>query len=233
MDKKQSMTIPKFVWVILLIVVVCIIFLIAVQIPFSQKIDKYNSDHQSADAQINMYKDYLARADEVQASINKMKAECEKKSAALTVNAEKTADDIRDMLKNLDYDLSSLAINERKPDSEGRVSSTGDPLYVTTIKFSFTTTEKKLIETLKFFESESNGSYFVSKISVSEEDKKATTTAGETATEGSGKNVESADKLYVTTLEIQLYFFDMTKNQANVSASSGTSASTSESSAAA
>ncbi len=215
MDKKQSFTIPKFVWVILLILVICIIFLVAVQIPFSQKIDKYNSDHASADSQINMYKDYLARADEVQAKIDEMKAECEKKSAALTINADKTADDIRDMLKDLDYDLSSLSINERKPDSEGRVSATGDPLYVTTIKFSFTTTEKKLIETLKYFESESNGSYFVSKVSVSEEKTTATTTEGETAAEGSKQTAESADKLYVTTLEIQLYFFDLTKNQAN------------------
>ncbi len=215
MDKKQSFTIPKFVWVILFILVVCIIFLVAVQIPFSQKIDKYNSDHASADSQINMYKDYLDRANEVQAKINEMKDECEKKSAALTINADKTADDIRDMLEDLGYDLSSLTINERKPDSEGRVSATGDPLYVTTIKFSFTTTEQKLIETLKYFESESNGSYFVSKVSVSEEQMQATTTEGETAAEGSKQTTESADKLYETTLEIQLYFFDMTKNQAN------------------
>ena len=203
MDKKQSFTIPKFVWVILFILVVCIIFLVAVQIPFSQKIDKYNSE------------DYLDRANEVQAKINEMKDECEKKSAALTINADKTADDIRDMLEDLGYDLSSLTINERKPDSEGRVSATGDPLYVTTIKFSFTTTEQKLIETLKYFESESNGSYFVSKVSVSEEQMQATTTEGETAAEGSKQTTESADKLYETTLEIQLYFFDMTKNQAN------------------
>ena len=215
MDKKQSITIPKFVWAILLIVVVCIIFLVAVQIPFSQKIDKYNSDHASADAQINMYKDYLSRAKEVQTSIDNMKKECEEKNAALTINAEKTADDIRDMLKDLGYDLSSLSIAERQADSEGRVSATGDPLYVTTIRFSFTATEKKLIETLKYFESESNGSYFVSKISVTEEDKKATTPTEQEATEGSKQATTSADRMYVSTLEIRLYFFDVTKNQAN------------------
>lgn len=222
MDKKQSLKIPKFVWGILLIVLICIVFLVVVQIPFSQKIDKYNSDHASADSQISMYKDYLSRASEVQESINKMKAECEAKSAALTINADKTADDIRDMLKDLDYDLSSLSINERTPDSEGRVSATGDPLYVTSISFSFTTTEKKLIETLKYFESESDGSYFVSRISVSER-----FNDDQQAAQGSNQNANSADKVYVTTLEIQLYFFDITKNQANA-----TTATTTESSAA-
>ncbi len=217
MNKKQSITIPKFVWVILLILVVCIIFLVAVQIPFSQKIDKYNADHVSADSTINMYKDYLNRADEVKASIEEMKKECETKTQTLTMNADTTADDIRDMLNDLDYDLSSLSINERRPDPSGKVSATGDPLYVTTIKFSFTTTEKKLIETLKYFESESKGSYFVSKISVTEAEDKANTTTGETAKEGSKKPAASADTLYDATLEIQLYFFDMTKNQANAS----------------
>ncbi len=217
MDKKQSFTIPKFVWVLLIILVACILFLILVQIPFNQKIDKYNSDHASADAQIKIYKDYLARSKEVQASIVSMKKECEEKNKALTINADKTADDIRDMLKDLDYDLSSLSINERRPDSEGRVSATGDPLYVTTIKFSFISTEKKLIETLKYFESESDGSYFVSKIAVSEQEE------SEKGNDVSQQSVASADKLYVTSLEIQLYFFDMTKNQAIASGSSGAS----------
>lgn len=206
MEKKQSIKIPKFVWVLAFIIVICIVFLIAVQIPFTQKLDKYNKDHESATSQINQYKDYLERATEVQDSIDKMKKQCEEKEKTLTINAEKTADDIRDMLKNLDYDLSTLSIAERKADTEGRISATGDPLYATTIDFRFTSTEQKLLDTLKYFESESDGSYYVSQIVIKE------ATVDSTGDE-SEQPVQSAEVLYDVTLKIQLYFFDMSKNQ--------------------
>lgn len=230
-NKKQSFTIPKFMYVLGVILLVCIIFLFAVQMPFSGKIEKYNKDHESATSQINMYKDYLERASEVQDSINQMRAYCDEMNEKLTINASKTVDDVRDMLKNLDYDLTSLTVTEGKADSKGRVSATGDPLYVTSIKFTFTATEKKLIETLKYFESESEGSYYISKIIVEEEKKKTTTATVSGAVEGSQQSVDGADRLYVTNLEIQLYFFDMTKNKnANMSNVSLNSASSSASS---
>lgn len=232
-NKKQSFTIPKFVYALAGILLVCIIFLFAVQMPFSGKIDKYNKDHESATSQINMYKDYLERAAEVQESINQMRAYCEEMNEKLTINGSKTIDDVRDMLKNLDYDLTTLVVTEGKADSKGRVSATGDPLYVTSIKFTFTSTEKKLIETLKYFESESEGSYYISKMAVQEEQKKAVATTESGAVEGSQQSVNGADKLYVTNLEISLYFFDMSKNKnanmSDVSVGSGASSSTASS----
>ena len=153
MDKKQQINIPKYIWVIAGVLVICIIFLIVVQVPFSQKLGKYNSDHQSATAEISMYNDYLARAKEVSNSIVSMKAEYEKESDKLFVNGTKTADDIRDMLINLNYDPTSLNVQKGVVDDQGRASSAGDPLHKTIATFTFVSTEEEIVKKLKYFAS--------------------------------------------------------------------------------
>lgn len=225
MDKKQQITIPKFLWVLAGILVVCIIFLIAVQIPFSGKIDKYNSDHASATSQIEQWKDYLARSEEVTKKVEEMKAECSKLNENLTINVSKTADDIRDMLKNVDYDAQSFSVSEGKADRKGGTSATGDPLYVTNIRFTFTASEKKLIETLNYFEVQSKGSYYVSKISIKEkaEDEKQLSSALDAA---SKQTITSGNKVYSANVQMSLYYFDPSKNKANKK-TSGTSSTTS------
>lgn len=163
MDKKQQ-SIPKFIWVIAGVLVVCIIFLIMVQVPFSQKFDTYQKDHASAASEISMYNDYLRREKEVSQNVAKMKAKYEAESQKLFVNGTKTADDIRDMLVDLDYDPTQLSVQKGVVDSEGRVSSSGDPLYTTIVEYQFSATEEELIKTLAYFEKESKGSYYVTNV---------------------------------------------------------------------
>lgn len=197
-NKKSQINIPKYIWIIAAILAVCLIFLIFVQVPFANRLPEYNAAHTSAVAQINQYNDYLARAEEVQKSIDTMKEQYEKESDKLFVNAKKTSDDIRAMLKKLDYDLSTLSVQKGVPDSEGRVSSTGDPLYSTVIDFDFTATKQKMIETLKYFESESNGSYYISHLSLSK-------------AMGNNNNEESvaaSEEAYVVHLTMNLYYFN-------------------------
>ncbi len=208
MENKQQVKIPKFIWALAVILVISIIFLIAVQIPFSQKIDTYNKEHASAEAQISQYKDYIERTAEVKSKISQLQKDVSETNARLTVNASKTADDVRDMLKNIDYDFSTLSVQEGQPDDEGRVSETGDPLYATSITFSFTATQQKLIDTLKYFESESDGSYFITHMNIKEPDDFT-----DTGEESSKASVPASSQLYVTTLEIKLYYFDLTQNQ--------------------
>ena len=57
MDKKQ-LKIPTYFLVIIFALILCIIFVFVVQIPFSQKLDTYNRDHESVTAQISKYNDY-------------------------------------------------------------------------------------------------------------------------------------------------------------------------------
>lgn len=225
MDKKQ-VTIPKFIWVIAGILVVSIIFLIAVQMPFSQKIETYNKDHASAESQISQYEHYLAEADSITKAVEQTEKECSELKEKITVEPDKTVDDIRDLLAKHDMDLTTLSITDGVPDQQGGVSASGDPLYVSTLTYNFTSSEKKLIETLDFFEKESKGSYFISNIAISQQDEKKDAATTE---ESSTVSVAPASQLYNTTLTIKLYYFDTTASEKS-KASTGSSEASGESS---
>ena len=198
MDKKQQIKIPTYIWIIAAILVICIIFLIFVQVPFSKAYPTYEKNHTSAVTEISKYNDYLARADEVQASIDTMKAQYEEESDKLYVNAKKTAQDIRDMLKKLDYDLSTLSVTEGIMDIQGRASSTGDPLYTTTIKFTFTASYQKMLDTFEYFETESDGSYYISSMTIS----------GVEDEEGEWQKMAITSRDYEVSLTMNLYYFN-------------------------
>ncbi len=204
MDKKQQLKIPKFVWVLAAILVISIIFLIAVQMPFSKKIDKYNKDHVSAESQISQYEYYLTNAETITAAVEKTEAEASKQNEKLSVKPDKTIDDIRDLLQKHDMDLTTLSISDGVPDSQGGVSATGDPLFEVTLTYNFTATEKKLIETLDFFERESQGAYFVTNINISKQEERAVNADGDVSV----VSTTPASQLYNTTLTIKLYYFN-------------------------
>lgn len=219
MDKKQ-VTIPNFVWVIAVVLILCILFMIFVQTPYNKEAPKYDADHASATSQIDMYKDYLARADEVSKSIVDMSDQYAEISKKMFVNAATTADDIRDMLKKLGYSLSNLSVTEGSP--TGVISSDGDPLYRTNISYTFTTTKQKALETLKYFEDESQGAYYISNITFS---KVKDTTEASTAT----STKTSASDQYMVILTISLYYYNPDMHVAVSSAASTSSSSTASS----
>lgn len=208
-NKKPQINIPKYIWIIAAILAVCLIFLIFVQVPFSNKLPKYNEAHASAVSQINQYNDYLARADEVQKSIDSMKQKYEKESEKLFVNATKTSDDIRSMLKKLNYDLSTLSVQKGVVDASGTVSSTGDPLYSTVINFEFTATKQKMLETFNYFESESNGSYYISELNIAK-----------VVYDGQESQKVSSEDAFVVSLTMNLYYFNPSESVAVVSQAS-------------
>ena len=196
MNKKQSkqqLVIPGFVWAIAVIIILCIVFMFLVQAPFSEKIDKYNADHASAQSQIALFEDYLARADEVEAKIAKMKEEYNEESKKLHVNATEFPNDVRNMVNQLNIQLDSVSSSEGSTDSAGRVSSTGDPLYVSTISLAFSGTEADLPSALDYFEIESDGSYYVESLTVTE-------ITGSSA-------VKSTEPRFNIGLSLSLYFF--------------------------
>lgn len=223
MDNKQQIKIPSYIWIIAAILVVCIIFLIFVQVPFSKQYATYEKDHASAAAEIQKYENYLARADEVQASIDRMKKEYDEESQKLFVNAKTTSEDIRKMLKKLKYDISTLSVQKGVEDSQHRVSSTGAPLYSTVINYTFTASYDDMLETLDYFESQSNGSYYISNMTIQiAEDE-------ENSGESKPKVAASAEE-YTVVMTMNLYYFNPDA-KSSVSTSS-TSSTSSESSAA-
>ena len=214
MDKKKP-AVPKYLIVIILILVACLIFLVAVRMPFAQKLPVYTSNHESATAEINKYKDYLARYDEVEKSIQAMKLEFEEKSKSLYIKPNETADDIRDMLNNVAVNITSFNVSEGVEDDSGAISATGDPLYNTTISVNFDATRQKMIETFRYFESESKGSYYISSISVS---KDVPDTSGETS-------IKSSEETFTVHINIFLYYFNEEMNKGVPVATSDESAS--------
>lgn len=197
-QSKQQITIPGFVWAIAVIIVLCIVFIFVVQAPFSKKIDKYNADHESAQSKIAMFEDYLARAEEVEAKIEQMKEQYNEESKKLFVNATQTPADIRTMVNQLNIKPNSVSVSEGSVDGQGRSSSTGDPLYVTRVAINFVGSEADLLSTLDYFELESDGSYYVENLNVTEV---------ESTTGGKNVSVVSSDKQYNISLSLSLYYF--------------------------
>lgn len=200
MEKKQ-LQIPKFIWVIAAILVIAIIFLLAVQIQFNQKIDKYNSDHASATSQINLYNDYLDRASQVQSDIDEMKRQYESQNTKLFANAERSPDDFRVGLEKYHYDIYGVSIASGVPDSQGRSTVAGAPLYSNNISFKFVGTEDIIRSTLDYLELEADGSYYISSVSISPpilkgENKQASA-------------IDTANAQYEATVALSLYYFDM------------------------
>ena len=204
MNSKQK-SVPKWILVVIGIIVVCIIFFIAVQVPFNRERPKYEADHASATSQIDVYKDYLARFDEVEQKIAEMKEEFYEKRDTLYVQPGQIADDIEDLLAEISVTISDFSVTEGSPDESGSISATGDPLYKSDINVNFNSTREKMIETFKYFESESKGAYYISAISVA---RNKVTTA-----EGSEVSMKSSEETYNVRMTVTLFYFNSEQNQ--------------------
>ncbi len=193
MDKK-SVNIPTYIFVLIVLLIAVMVFIFLVHAPFREQRPIYESNHASAVSQISLYNDYLSRADSVQAKIDEMRAEYEERSAKLFVNAKQSPDDIRDMVNGLNYELNNFTITEGVPDSEGRSTVAGYPLYSTSIALTFTASEETLLATLDYLEIESDGSYYVNTLNVNAIEQ----ASGATSTE----------QLYNVNLSMNLYYFN-------------------------
>ena len=199
MDKKQ-LKIPTYFLVIIFALILCIIFVFVVQIPFSQKLDTYNRDHESVTAQISKYNDYLNRANEVSTKNAEMKAEYEANSRKLFSNANMSPDDIRDALAAFNYDLISIDVSEGVVDPNGRSAVAGEPLYLTNVKYKFIGAEDNIRSTLDYLETQSEGAYFVNDISVTVPK----------SSSGSDEFVKSFSNTlkYEASINMSLYYFN-------------------------
>ncbi len=242
MDKKKQLNIPKYVWIIAGILVVCIIFLIAVQVPFSQKLGTYNAEHASAAALISQYDDYTRRHDEIKTQVESMKAEYNSKSAEFFINGTMTSDDINIMLNKLGYQFTNLSVQKGVVDASNKKSAAGDPLYKTVVSFNYIGSEDQVLKTLKYFEDgDAKGSYFVTSLNLSPVDDGANTAATD-ATDVGGDAVDSSAEgsnasaqastasttgtsalRYNASISLTLYYFNPTANTGTASSTSSTS----------
>lgn len=214
MDKKQ-LKIPGYIWGIAFVLVLCIIYLIVVQIPFMQAKPGLDAEHASAQSQIAIYQEYTDNASTYQQKINAMIAEYQEKSAILFVNATQTREEIYTMIDNFKYQPMSVSVAQGQKDSQGRTSSSGEPLYTTTVVLTMQISSSMLLETLDYYEGNlddrsAEGAYYISSVSLQQ------------VTEGESQQIVKDE--YNVTIQMDLFYFEPQAETAVVSTESTSSA---------
>ncbi len=202
MNSKKQLKISGFIIAIAIILILCIIFLLAVQVPFLQKKDTYEASHASAVSQINYYNSYLDNASTVEAKIASMLEEYQTKNPILYSNAGKTPNEIRAMLKNLKYEIESLSISTGNEDKLGRSTVEGGRLFSTRITFGFSGTIENLKKSLDYLELKADGAYYVNSIDIEpyvESGQSAATIVSTTT---------GSNSMYSFQIQLSLYYFE-------------------------
>lgn len=203
MNSKKQLKISGFIIAIAIILILCIIFLLAVQVPFLQKKDTYEASHASAVSQINYYNSYLDNASAVESNIASMLEEYQTKNPILYSNAAKTPNEIRAMLKNLKYEVESLSISTGNEDTLGRMTVEGGALYSTSISFGFSGSVENLKKTLDYLELKADGAYYINSISV-EPYVDTGSSSGATVSNATG----GVSSKYTFGIRMSLYYFE-------------------------
>lgn len=201
---KKEAKIPTYIWALVGIIVVAVIFLIVVQIPFISAQPKLEKQHQEDSQTIQLYKDTLADIENYRTKIEDLKAEYSKLNDELNVNASRSPKEIVDMLKKCKVGYDSFQISKPTVDKQGRKNTANDALYSTDVKLKFTVTSKQLIDILDYFETVSDGSYYVDKINLKSVLDRVTDT------DSDGKVVSSRYEFsgkYEVDITLQLYYF--------------------------
>ena len=93
-------SVPKYIFGIIAIVLLAIIFIFTVQVPFSKAQPELEKQHQSDASQLKIYQDAYADRVNLASRVSSMKAQYEKDSKELFVNATKSPEDIMKMLNS-------------------------------------------------------------------------------------------------------------------------------------
>ncbi len=221
MENKKK--IPGYVFGIIGIVIVAIIFLFAVQVPFTKAQPELERQHKQDAAQLKIYEDAEADKENLKARVNSMKEQYEKDSEGLFINALQSPGDIMKMLKSSKTDPTSYKISEQKVDDKARQSSGGDLLYSTDINITYDSLDEEQIKSvLNYFESVSNGAYYVDQLNVAAIMKDSSGNAEPGSDESDDKNDDKEESsktssgdltsLYYTgkykvTVTLKLYYF--------------------------
>lgn len=201
---KKEAKIPTYIWALLGIIVVAVIFLIVVQIPFISKQPQLEKEHQQDSQTIQLYKDTLADIENYRTKVENLKAEYSKLNDEVNVNASRSPKEIVAMLKKCKVGYDSFQISKPTVDKKGRKNSANDPLYSTDVKLKFTVTSKQLIDILDYFETVSDGAYYVDKINLKSVLDRVTETDADGKITSSG--YEFSGK-YEVDITLQLYYF--------------------------
>ena len=201
MNNKKQLKISGWIIAVIIIIVVAAAFLI-VQVRFIQNYDGYIEKHESATSKINYYNSYLSNASAVESEIASMIDMYQTKNPILFSNATKTPNEIRTVLKNLKYDITTLSISTGVDDDQGRQTLEGGKLMLTSISFQFTGSSDDLKKTLDYLELKADGAYYINEISIAPHEVDSGS-ASASSVAGTGKGTK-----YDFDIQMSLYYFE-------------------------
>ncbi|MGN0558536.1 MAG: hypothetical protein ACI4IS_03680 [Acutalibacteraceae bacterium] len=186
--KKQN--IPNSV---LICVVLLVLFLVLANVlffPALSRIDQYNANHDAAVAEVAKYEYTLENQAKIDEKIAQLTEKYNEEQSLLYVDSKSSIEDLQRIFNQLKITMTSLSRGAGVQDPQGRTSTTGIPLYTTSLEFSFRESMEKTQKLIHYLEQDSKGCYFINSISMAPIDKTAT---------------------YDVRLSVTLYYFDATK----------------------
>lgn len=194
--KKQN--IPNSVLICVVLLVLFLVLANFLFFPALSRIDQYNANHDAAVAEVAKYEDTLTNQAKIDEEIKKLTEKYNEEQSLLYVDSKSSIEDLQRIFNQLKITMTSLSRGEGVQDPQGRTSTTGIPLYTTTLEFSFNEPIEKTQSLIHYLEQESKGCYFINNINMAPDKKTAN---------------------YDTKFSVTLYYFDATKMSSSTSPS--------------
>ena len=186
--KKQN--IPNSVLICVVLLVLFVVLANVLFIPALSRIDQYNENHNAAVAEVAKYEDTLTNQTKIEEKIAQLTEKYNEEQSLLYVDSKSSIEDLQRIFNQLKITMTSLSRGDGVQDLQGRTSTTGIPLYTTSLEFSFRESMETTQKLIHYLEQESKGCYFINSISMDPIDKTSN---------------------YDVRLSVTLYYFDATK----------------------
>lgn len=192
MNQDALKKIPKFIYVLLITIVVGVLFWIFVGQSLITKAPEMIKEHEDNVVLINKYDNALAQEDAIEAEIKKNNDQYEIKQKELFVDLDTCSKEIEKYCKDNNIALSNYTLSEPTVDKLNRISSAGFPVYTVDINIAYKDTYDTTLDLIKYVEKTSKGCYYVNSCSL--------------------QKIETSKDNFEVSISLRLYYYDTTQN---------------------
>lgn len=192
MNQLDLKKIPKFIFVLIITLVVGVLFWIFVGQSLLKKAPEMIKEHEDNVVLITKYDNALAQEDAIEAEIKKNNEQFETKQKELFVDLDTCSKEIEKYCKDNDISLSNYTLSDPTVDKLNRISSAGYPVYTVDINIAYEGTYDTTLDLLKYVEKTSKGCYYVNSCGLSE--------------------LKSSKDKFDVKVSLKLYYYDTTQN---------------------
>lgn len=192
MNQLDLKKIPKFIYVLLITIVVGVLFWIFVGQSLVKNAPKMIKEHEDNVVLITKYDNALAQEKAIEAEIKKNNEEYDRKQKELFVDLDTCSKEIEKYCKDNNIALTNYNLSEPVVDKLNRISSAGYPVYTVDINVAYQGTYDTTLDLLKYVEKTSKGCYYINSCSL--------------------QQVESSKDKFDVSVTFKLYYYDTTAN---------------------